>query len=364
MKTIIQSVLVVLLVCGAASVLAKDYYVAQDGQTPMLPYTNGWTSAASNIQDAVIQVPSGSLGPHTVWVRPGHYTMSTNVTTYNDEGSVVTTNVVFISTRDIRLRATSTNPADTIIDGGGLYRGIKIIIGTTLTPAYTVVVDGFTISNCYAKSYGGGGVYVDGNSKTWTCMVQNCAIVYNASAAGVSGGGGLYNYEIGASAACALTVSNCVIASNNAFGTGTGSGGAGLKFQSASLVLPRPRVIGCRIEGNTASGDFGGGVFANWANLENCIIRNNYVSGKGGGIHNENAYVSLTNTLICNNTANGGGGAVYFRNANELTGYELELVNCTLAGNIALGSYSGGITLLNSNICQASIVNSIKGVSM
>jgi hypothetical protein len=63
---------------GVALVLALpaagvDYYVGQNGQTPAPPYT-AWSSAASNIQDAVNEASDGD----TIWVDEGVYRTPTN----------------------------------------------------------------------------------------------------------------------------------------------------------------------------------------------------------------------------------------------------------------------------------------------
>lgn len=60
------------LICGLLALAPffaeADHYVAQDGQTPVSPYTS-WENAASNIQEAIDQAVDGS----TVWVKPGTY---------------------------------------------------------------------------------------------------------------------------------------------------------------------------------------------------------------------------------------------------------------------------------------------------
>lgn len=71
-------------------------------------------------------------------------------------------------------------------------------------------------------------------------------------------------------------------------------------------------------QGNTGQDDFltdrGAGVYMDGANayLSNCIVRENYATGNGGGVYLKNGRVQTS--LIYNNNADADGGAVYVEN--------------------------------------------------
>lgn len=77
-------------------------------------------------------------------------------------------------------------------------------------------------------------------------------------------------------------------------------------------------VQGGYAQGNTGLDDFktdcGGGVYMDGANayLTNCIVRENYATGNGGGVYLKNGRVQTS--LIYNNNADADGGAVYVEN--------------------------------------------------
>ena len=77
-------------------------------------------------------------------------------------------------------------------------------------------------------------------------------------------------------------------------------------------------VQGGYAQGNTGQDDFltdrGAGVYMDGANayLSNCIVRENYATGNGGGVYLKNGRVQTS--LIYNNNADADGGAVYVEN--------------------------------------------------
>lgn len=77
-------------------------------------------------------------------------------------------------------------------------------------------------------------------------------------------------------------------------------------------------VQGGYAQGNTGLDDFktdcGGGVYMDGANayLSNCIVRENYATGNGGGVYLKNGCVQTS--LIYNNNSDADGGAVYVEN--------------------------------------------------
>ena len=77
-------------------------------------------------------------------------------------------------------------------------------------------------------------------------------------------------------------------------------------------------VQGGYAQGNTGQDDFltdrGAGIYMDGANayLSNCIVRENYATGNGGGVYLKNGRVQTS--LIYNNNADADGGAVYVEN--------------------------------------------------
>ncbi|MCA1810018.1 MAG: hypothetical protein LC725_11315, partial [Lentisphaerae bacterium] len=139
------------------TVHAADYYVARTNSTPEHPYDT-WATAATNIQDAV----NAAAANATVWVAPGTYGVSTNAV------DVSGINVVHIN-KALTLKSTGATPADTIIDGQGAYRGIYTYPGS----GEQIMINGFTISNCWAVN--GAGMAIRGGASR-TVNAHNCVI--------------------------------------------------------------------------------------------------------------------------------------------------------------------------------------------
>jgi hypothetical protein len=240
-----------------SNTLAADTYVAHSGQTPG-NYLS-WGAAASNIQAAVNAATEGA----TVWVGPGTYTLPPNPT------NVLGTNVVYIN-KALTLRSSNSVPESTIINGQGAYRGITFYYDKTTAKRF--VIDGFTISNCWATNEGGGIriSYVGGNG---TAVVQNCIISDNTLGGKVySWGGGIYAKKN--VAGFGLSISNCILRRNvattaNAAFLGVGGG----LFTDYSTV----RITDCTFDRNTAG--LGGGALLGFASpnplVENCTITSN-----------------------------------------------------------------------------------------
>jgi len=111
---------------------------------------------------------------------------------------------------------------------------------------------------------------------------------------------------------------------------GMAAEGGGLHLVGAS-----PTITACSIEGNTATGTGGGGLYCingSSPTLVNCMIRNNLASGTyGGGFYNKsNSNPVLWNCVLAGNVATGvgsTGGAMYNWTCSP------SLVNCSLGGN-------------------------------
>ena len=375
MKTTVRAI-IVLVVCGAASfALADTHYVAQNGQTPSGTYTNGWGSAASNIQAAVDQAVNGD----TVLVNTGVYTRAY-------------TPVVNI-TKSLTLQAAATNTAVIINGSSQAYQGINVGVPA----AGQVVIDGFTVTNCGVSSINvyGAGICVT-NAGAGTAVVQNCVIVGNKQGNTASGGGGGIAGLMLSGADFVVVVSNCDIVRNSS----TCNGG-GLYFQNGRFLVDTCRIVNnqvdawnpfadppvaaansrsggglttfytaagsvirnCLIESNSAS-TWGGGVFIRYnggVRLENCTIRRNISStGSGvfiGGISSAQTNI-LRNCLISYNMATTNnltnydgttprGGGVRLGGAGLGVSSNVLIESCTVVSNSAL--YDGGGVFINSD---------------
>jgi hypothetical protein len=298
------AVLLLLLAChGRAAVLRVDI----NSTNPVPPFVD-WSTAATNIQDAVDVATNGDL----VLVMDGLYQTGSRTVDGTNPNRLAVTNALTIQSVG--------GPANTTIDGGIFARCVYLGDGAMLV--------GFTLTNGATYGEGGGALCASTNA-----TLLNCTLVNNSAA--VSGGGAAYGNLL-----------NCSVLGN---WVGVLSQGGGLSGCIASNCLIA----------NNAAGSAGGG--ATGCVLKHCTLTNNngsYVnSGYAGG-----AYLSTLEacTLAGNGAENGGGAAdacslnncVIWRNsASSGCGGALDcmLTNCTLVGNHSY-LYEGGAdgcTLVN-----------------
>lgn len=99
-------------------------------------------------------------------------------------------------------------------------------------------------------------------------------------------------------------------------------------------------------QGGTGQDDFltdrGAGVYMDGANayLSNCIVRENYATGNGGGVYLKNGRVQTS--LIYNNNADADGGAVYVENRGLV--YRSMLTNNSALNGAGVYLYNGAET--------------------
>ena len=261
-------------------------------------YTN-WAGAATGIQYAI----SVCIGGDVVWVTNGTYDVG-EVMTNASWDATGTTNRVAITTEYVTVRSANSNPANTIIKGGGTYNTADAIRSVYMTNNTTLI--GFTLTNGATKTTGLGGNVLAQSTNT---VISNCVMV--GGKAGYNGGG-----------AYGGTLYNCTISNN------LGAANAGGVQQST--------LYNCSIVNN--SGQSGGGGVRN-STLYNCLVKDNWTwnaVGRGGGALDSTLYNCV---IVSNSAAYGGGingGAIY---------------NCTLISNTATTS-GGGVT-------NAGVYNSI-----
>ena len=288
--------------------------------TPTPPYAN-WSTAATNIQDAVDAASTGDL----IMVTNGVY--ETGVRTADESTRVVVDKTLILDSVN--------GPALTIINGLSIVRCIY------LTPG--AILDGFTLTNGVAAL--GGGVYCESSQ----AIILNCVLAGNR---GTYGGGAAYSG----------TLANCMFTSNSAGygGAAYGSTLANCEVLSNSADLgggaANCTVLSCVLTNNTAF--IGGGSYE--GNLNGCTLAGNYAGGQGGGASSGTLSAC---TLIGNSTRSSGGGAdscalvgcVLTNNSSNLVGggaWNCTMTNCVLTGNVA-GDYGGGAefcTLVNCTV--------------
>ncbi len=228
--------------------LPATFYVSPAGSH--IPPFSDWSTAATNIQDAV----NAAMDGDTVIIGDGHYLLDATI--------VVTSNIVIQSLN---------GPEVTIIDGQGHVR--CFMLGNSMC-----VIDGLTISNGYLGTLfaSGAGIYCSSLDP----IITNCVITANVNTSLNGNGAGVY---LG-------TLYNCVVSHNAAPQKVIGGGCAG------------STAYNCVIFDNAA---FQGGGIAK-GNAYNCSIYEN-AALQGGGIAEGQAY----NCTITRNAVGDSGGGMY-----------------------------------------------------
>ena len=297
----------------AANVSAAVFYVDVNSTNATPPYAD-WSTAATNIQDAVDAATNGDL----ILVTNGIYQAGGRLTSDGTINRVAVTNAMTL--RSIN------GPALTSIDGGHAMRCVYATSGA--------VVAGFTLTNGNAGNGGG----------AFSGTVSNCVLTGNSAVYG----GGAYS----------STLDNCVLASNSASGWGGG-------VYSATL-------LGCTLSNNSAP--FGGGSYS--SALTNCTLSGNFAVAIGGGAMHGALYNCTLSSNICggNSSCAGGncysGGGAFQATLTDCTlsgnsatnggGAALStLNNCTLNNNWA--SVGGGVESSTLNNCTLSSNGALVG---
>jgi hypothetical protein len=262
------------------------------GSNPIASYST-WATAATNIQDAITASAAGDV----VLVTNGLYA------TGGKSMDAVITNRISV---DKAILVQSINgPSATIIQGAWdptSTNGPGAVRCAWLTN--NAILQGFTIYGGATRtvtvspnqSMSGGGVFGTSNN----AVVCNCVLATNFAS---NLGGGAFS----------VTLDNCTLTGNHAYGSGIAGSGAG--------------------------GSGGGAVNSK---LKNCLITANYAhQNYGGGTYN----CSLVNCALIGNSAGlYGSGA-----------YQGKLLNCTVTGNRNTSqdyySYSGGVASVNLTNC-------------
>ncbi|MBR1850619.1 MAG: fibronectin type III domain-containing protein [Bacteroidales bacterium] len=214
-----------------------------------------------------------------------------------------------------------------ILDGNNQRR--VLYQSNSYTSATAALWDGFTIQN--GRSSGGGGVYMREGS-----TLSNCSVLNNYSS---SYGGGVYAY-------------------GNTYSSHYEQDSLGNNVLFYDFAT---RIVNCRIEGNSNNYYNGGGIYARYAEVTNCLVANNTSLSNGGGIYSD--YAMITSTTVVANTASnysgiGGGSTVASTNnvvwGNVNTGSNNNSYQTTI-NNLTYSAVSGPSgTLGSTNILLAS----------
>ncbi|MDX9868968.1 MAG: choice-of-anchor Q domain-containing protein, partial [Kiritimatiellia bacterium] len=224
----------------------------------------------------------------------------------------------------LTVRALSSDPRDTIIDGGGVTNCVRLTATNTL-------FCGFTVSNgCWNGRPYGAGVYIEKGGVVSNCVITCCYAAWEENYGTHIGGGGLYtDYGV---------VTDCEISHNFV----TNGCGGGVHMSGGNSSLKRCRIFGNRCTSYSSKSESGGGVYASGARVEACEIFDNRARKEGGGAAlNSTAVLSLC--LITGNqtemTGGLGGGGVSTRGTGAF------VTDCVISNNLAVGA-GGGVYMI------------------
>lgn len=210
-----------------------------------------------------------------------------------------------------------------------------IYIDPTSATDQTITMESLTITNGYKSSVDGGGIYIDPNNIV--LHLKNVSMTYNRVDTTSNYYGGAINGRITDS----IVAENCDFSSNEAFM-------AGAIYLAASGALDTNILIAknCRFFSNSAV-LAGGAIYVPYVSLEACAFYDNAVYRPSDYADSGAAFIRdgglIVNSIFYNNKVTGdntdviGGGAIRF-----YADATLEVVNCTIVSNEAIGALSEG----------------------
>jgi hypothetical protein len=290
MKTISSFLAGTVVVLFAFATSATTHYVDLNCANATPPYT-GWSTAATNIQDAIDASTNGDW----VLVTNGIYQTGGRAVYGTSSNRIVLDKALTVQSINGAASTMVVGACTAPTHGGPNVRCAyltngAVLIGFTLTKGGTPPV-----LEDLVREASGGGVWCEDTSAS----ILNCVLVGNTSG---YGGGAAYSG----------TLTSCVLASNTVAG-GRGWGGGAWASTLNNCVLLRNSgyegggansgwLYNCLIVGNSAG--FGGGTFS--STLNNCTIVSNTATYSGGGISGGAADDFSTNCIIYYNSAPSG----------------------------------------------------------
>ena len=278
------------------------HYVNGGNGTPLPPFTS-WSSAATNIQDAIDVAAAGEV----VLVTNGIYRSGGRVMAGDLTNRVALNKAIIVQSVN--------GPAATIIEGNWnptVTNGPAAVRCAWLTNG--AGLNGFTLRGGATRAYSAvgnpqifaGGVWASSTA----AIVTNCWITTNTSAFLA---GGAYSGNL----------IMCLLKGNRAGAEFSVSGGVGGQGGGAAYSNLR----NCIVQGNAADRDRGGGV--TFCSLVNCALIENSSYFDGGAAYNS----QLLNCTVTRNTSSG------YSSGYGGTVHSSTLTNCLVWGNFSRTSY-------------------------
>ena len=279
---------------------AATRYVNVSNAAPAAPYTN-WSMAATAIQPAIDAAASGD----EIRVAPGTYYLSGSEVYVPPEKALTLRGT---QSREAIINALYQSCGLRVEGTNSLVEGFTIRSGQLATLGYgggihigrTATVRDCLVTGNWAA--GGAGIFVA--SEATNSLVEDCTIEGNTATNGAGGGVVLYENSRG-------RINRCVIRDNKA------DSGAGVWISESGSVS------NCRISGNWATQEHGGGVYmhasgtTNPATLVNSVIFSNEAAQYGGGVYCAGPPASFSPIVNCtiayNKAWEDGGGAHAYR---------------------------------------------------
>lgn len=244
------------------------------------------------------------------------------------------------------------NPAETVIDGGGLDRVFQIygFGGAHVTFQAITIRNGHAAADFTDTGYGGGLEFVTGAGKG-SLTLYNVVVAENQA---VAGGGGIEVYNITQGMGTTVVIDKSTIRDNK------GLTGGGVEIGEANLTIRDSTFAR-----NEAIGDHSGGGLAvavasvgaeTAAHIVRSLFHMNKAGTHGGGIAANAAKISVESSTFHGNAAGHTGGAIAFTAPNMAGTF----TNLTVTANqAAQGGGLGSVHAADNHLAATVLRNSI-----